>query len=150
MADLPIQVVPGGTGNGEGGARPRTTLPRWVPSSLGQGQSDPPFPDCLPCPHLPWTELQPASSRQASSGKGGSKELTGTHAGCAAAPGRANPGAGPRLASQGPGARPHLAGCSVSGTQSRRRPGSEVPGRGQPPALGPWIPAVSVGRTQWQ
>lgn len=59
MADLPIQVVPGGTGNGEGGARPRTTLPRWVPSSLGQGRQTLPFLTVCPAPTSPGQNFSP-------------------------------------------------------------------------------------------
>lgn len=79
---------------------------------------------------------------------GGSLELTGTHAGCAAAPGRACPGAGPRLASQDPGAQLYSADCSESGSQCQHHPGSEAPRRGQPPAHAPQTSGVSVGRTK--
>ena len=122
--------------------------PGMGPCSLGPGQPNPPFPARLPCPPSPGRNLsQPlGGSQQDERGS----ELTGTHAGCAGAHGKAGPGAGPQLASQGPGARPHSAGCSGSGSPSRRRPGSEVPGRGQAPGSGPRIPAVSAGRWKWQ
>lgn len=94
---------------------------------------------CRPGPR-PEASPEPAS--------GYLKGLTGTRVGCAAARGRACPGAGPQPASQCPGAQPRSAGCSGSGSQSQHHPGSEEPGRGSPPgpALTSGTPAVSVRR----
>ena len=130
-------------------ATPRAllSLPAQGPCCVGQGWPNPPYPAHLPCP-LSLDRTSASLWREASRTRG--SELTGTRAGCAGAHGRAGPGAGPRPASQGPGAWPRSAGCSGSGSQFRRRPGSEAPGRGQPPGLGPHIPAISAGKSRWQ
>lgn len=168
MTDLAIQVVPGWRwGEKENGDREaQPSHPRFCSPSSGGfpapwvrcGQTLPFLPVC-PVPTHPGQNFtqpheklswQPGPRPEAGPepASGCPKELTGTHVGCAAAHGRACPGAGPRLASQGPGAQPHSAGCSGSGSQSQHHPGSEGPGRGwsSAPALAPGTPVVSVRR----
>ena len=155
VADLPIQVIPGGTGEQSGGPAKTThhTQGLVLPPSTGAllpgagvAKPSPSCPSALPPPPLDGT----SASLQGEASRTRGSELTGTHAGHAGAHGRAGPGAGPQPASRGPGAWPRSAGCSGSGSRSRRRPGSEVPGIGQAPESGPRIPAISAGRSRWQ
>lgn len=146
----PSRSSPGG--QGAAGA-PRTSPcraeglalpPGMGPCSLGQGQPNLPFLLHLPCPPSPGRNLsQPlgeaGQTREAS-------ELTGTHAGCAGAHGKAGPGratagqSGPRRPAA-PSRLLWVREASLGG-----RPGSEVPGRGQAPGPGPHPRTLRAGR----
>ena len=162
MTDLLIQIIPAGRGWATEGSCPPAQDPPphclgvWGSSRLLGPAAARPFLSslvfALPPPPLEETSVRIRWALQAARAQpwgwqpAGSGSLTGTRAGCAAPPGRTPPGAGPRLASPDPGAQPHSAGCSASESRSRHLPDSRVPRRGQPPAVAPRTPEVSVGR----